>query len=131
MDQFLDNVKELPGVVRIISNEEYNSIGYPRYEESPYVLGQYIIIPDIDTYLKVDAGSGSPKREARSPAHSHGYLPDHPRMYPALVVSGAGILKGQRIGLVRNHDVAPTIAHLLDLSMKNLEGRVLREAMKK
>src|SRR5690606_38762498 len=114
-----------------IGNESFNNMGYPHYEESPYVLGQYIIIPDIDNYLVVDQESKEKQRQKKSPSHSHGYLPDHPRMYPALLLSGNGIRKGQRIGLVRNHDVAPTIAQILGLTMEDMEGRVLTEALEK
>jgi predicted AlkP superfamily pyrophosphatase or phosphodiesterase len=131
LKDFFEKTLALEGVERIIKNDEFPGLGYPRYEESPYVLGQFIIIADIDTFLKVDDSSGSTQRRERSPSHSHGYLPDHPRMHPALVLSGYGIRKNHRIGLVRNHDVAPTIAHILGLSMTDMEGRVLRDALEK
>ena len=50
-------------------------------------------------------------------------------MYPALVVSGAGIKRGVTIGHTSNLDIAPTIAHLLGLEMRNVSGRLLREAL--
>ena len=64
------------------------------------------------------------------PYHGHGYLPDHPDMYPALVLSGSGIARGARLGHVRNVDVAPTIAALLGVELRGVEGRVLREALR-
>jgi predicted AlkP superfamily pyrophosphatase or phosphodiesterase len=131
LELFFEKTMDLGGLERIVRSDEFHALGYPRYGESPYVLGQYIIIPDIDTYLKVDMTSKSTSRMKRTPAHSHGYLPDHPRMYPALVLSGYGVRKGHRIELVRNHDVAPTVSHLLGVSMPNLEGRVLTEALEK
>lgn len=131
LELFFKELLKLEGMNRVIRNEEFVAMGYPRYEESPLVMGQYMIIPDIDTYLVVDTTSTSTRRRERSPSHSHGYLPDNPRMYPALVLSGHGIKKGQRIGSVRNQDVAPTIADILGLSMKNVEGRVLVEAIEK
>jgi hypothetical protein len=51
-------------------------------------------------------------------------------MYPALVLSGAGIARGARLGHVRNVDVAPTIAALLGVAFPGAEGRVLREALR-
>ena len=65
-----------------------------------------------------------------NPFHGHGYLPDHPAMYPALVFSGAGIAPGRRLGHVRNVAVAPTIAALLNIRLPDVEGRVLREAFR-
>ena len=131
LESFFKEVLKLEGVHRVIRNNEYNAIGYPRYEDSPYVMGQYMIIPEIDTYLVVDSKSTSTVRRERSPSHTHGYLPEHPRMYPALVLSGHGIKRGHRIGSVRNQDIAPTIADILKLSMTNVEGRVLVEAFDK
>jgi hypothetical protein len=50
-------------------------------------------------------------------------------MYPALILSGHRIRQNVRIGPVRNHDVAPTIAELLGLRMPDVEGKVLREVL--
>lgn len=122
---------KIKGMHRIVRNEEFHEIGYPHYEEDPHVRGQYIIIPDINTYLVVDTSSTSAQPRERKPSHSHGYLPDHPRMFPALVLSGNGIRRGQRIGSVHNLDIAPTIADILGLSMTGVEGRVVREAFEK
>lgn len=133
LEKFFEEVLKIEGLKQIIPNEDFHSLGYPQYEESPYVLGQYIIIPDIDTKLEVDTSYVSTERHLRkTPYHHHGYLPDHPRMYPAMVLSGYRIKKGQRIGiLVRNHDVAPTIAEILSLDMPGVEGVVLWEALEK
>ena len=95
------------------------------------MAGQFLIVPEIDTYVVVDERSISSERRQRKPSHTHGYMPDHPRMYPALVLSGYGIRKGERIGSVRNHDVAPTIARLLGIQMPGVEGRVLNEVFSK
>lgn len=130
LETFFEDVLAVEGLEKIIRPDEFHELGYPRYEESPYVPGQYIIIPDIDTYLVVDSSSEHSERRERTQAvHTHGYLPDHPRMRPALVLSGNNIRKGQRIGVVQNLDVAPTIAEILGLEMPDLEGRVLWEAL--
>jgi hypothetical protein len=70
------------------------------------------------------------RRPKTTAYHGHGYLPDHPAMFPILVMSGAGIAHGRTVGHVRNIDVAPTIAALLGLELRNVEGRVLTEALR-
>ena len=45
-------------------------------------------------------------------------------MNAVFVASGAGIKRGVKLGSIRNLDVAPTIAKLLGLEMKNIEGKV-------
>lgn len=75
-------------------------------------------------------GTETTRRLKKSPYHGHGYFPDHPAMRPALILSGAGIAPGGRIGHVRNIDVAPTIAALLGLELSDVEGMVLRGALR-
>ena len=91
--------------------------------------GQYMVIGDIDTFVQADP-EGAPGRSRLPEAHhGHGFLPDHPRMYPALILSGRGIRSGERLGHVHNLDIAPTIVRLLGLEMEGLEGRVLEGAL--
>lgn len=131
LDAFFARVLKLEGLQRVVRDDEFPALGYPRYEENDNVAGQYLIVPEIDTYIVVDEKSVSTERRPRKASHTHGYMPDHPRMYPALVLSGYGIRRGERIGSVRNHDVAPTIARLLGIQMSDVEGRVLTEALSK
>jgi predicted AlkP superfamily pyrophosphatase or phosphodiesterase len=117
-------------VQRIAGPDDMHGLGLPRYEESDYVRGHYLLIPDIDSYLVADAASNSTAaRPRRAPSHSHGYLPQHPRMYPMLVLSGAGIKRHVTLPHARNLDITPTIAHLLGLETRNASGKVLQEAL--
>jgi hypothetical protein len=50
-------------------------------------------------------------------------------MYPALVLSGAGIRKGVTIGHTHNRNIAPTIAKLLGIEMNGTSGSPIREAL--
>ena len=111
-----------------------HELGQPSFEESDYVAGQYLLIPDIDLHLVVDRADSSPntplgRRPKRTPSHGHGYLPQHPRMYPSLVLSGAGIRRGIVMRHTRQLDIAPTVARLLELKLEATSGRVLQEAL--
>lgn len=131
LNQFFDSVLKLDGVAKVIRPEEFHQMGYPRYEEDEHVRGHYMIIANVDTYFgrDLDNPSSTALRTKAKPSHNHGYLPQHPKMFPWLVLSGNGIAKGKKIGHVRNHDIAPTIAYLLNLEMPNVEGKVLKEAL--
>jgi xanthosine utilization system XapX-like protein len=50
-------------------------------------------------------------------------------MHATFIAAGAGLRRGVTLELVRNLDVAPTIAALLGLSLTGAEGRVLTEAL--
>ena len=131
LEAVLARVARAPGIDRILRPHEFVALGYPDYASNPYVPGHYIVVADIDTRLVIDpAGSDTTRRLRARPYHGHGYLPDHPSMYPALVLSGAGVANGRTIGHVRNVDVAPTIATLLGVDFPGATGRVLREALR-
>jgi hypothetical protein len=126
----LERARNLEGVARVVGPEEFHKLGLPRYEENPHVPGQYLIIADIDTYLVSQESSSSTARVRKAtPAHSHGYLPDHPRMFPSLVLSGFQVRKGVRLGHTSNYVIAPTISHLLNLEMTGFSSGTLREAL--
>jgi hypothetical protein len=130
LESALGKTLALEGIGRIVRPEAFHDLGYPRYEEDLHVPGQYMIIGDIDTFVVADPDSSSTERRPLAePHHTHGSPPDHPRMYPGLVLSGRGIRRDERIGHVHNLDIAPTIARLLGLEMEGLEGRVLEEAL--
>ena len=116
-----------PGIARVIRGGDFAALGFPDYNDNPYALGHVIVAAGADTHLVIDAKSTSTARRKKAAVyHGHGYLPTHPSMRPALVLSGAGIVKGTRLGQVRNVDVAPTIASLLGVTLSNVEGTGIR-----
>jgi predicted AlkP superfamily pyrophosphatase or phosphodiesterase len=120
----------LPGVARVVRSPEFHALGMPTYDESPFIRGQDMIVADVDTHLAADANNPSTARVPLAPPrHEHGYLPGDPKMFTSLVLSGRGVRKGTTIGHVRSLDVAPTIARLLGIELKDVEGRVLTEAL--
>ncbi|HSC28086.1 MAG TPA: ectonucleotide pyrophosphatase/phosphodiesterase [Vicinamibacterales bacterium] len=130
LDRVLARVAAVPGVARVIRPDDFAALGYPDDADNPYAPGQYIIVADIGLHLVVDPDDSALARRPKArPYHGHGYLPDHPTMYPLLILSGAGIAPGRRLGHVRNIDVAPTIAALLGLEFSGADGGVLTEAL--
>jgi hypothetical protein len=58
---------------------------------------------------------------------THGRSPENPSLHAVFVARGPGIRKNHRIGPISLTDVAPTIAHVLGVSLPNAQGRVLPE----
>jgi len=69
----------------------------------------------------------TPKTEAIK--GTHGYSPFHPALGASFVAWGAGIRAGVTLETISNTDVTPTMAALLGLKMKNLDGRPLKEIL--
>jgi arylsulfatase A-like enzyme len=130
LDRAYQRAATTAGVARIFRSAEFHALGIPTYDESPFIAGQDMIIGEVDTFLTADQANPSTARVPLTPPrHEHGYLPTNPKMFTSLVLSGRGIKKGATIGHVRSLDVAPTIARLLGLEMKDVEGRVLVETL--
>jgi predicted AlkP superfamily pyrophosphatase or phosphodiesterase len=62
-------------------------------------------------------------------AATHGYLASDPELRGIFIASGAGIKRGVRLPHIKNLDIAPTLARLLDLKLPEQEGRVLEEIL--
>jgi arylsulfatase A-like enzyme len=130
LDDVLEEIASLDGIARVVRPEELETLGLPRYEEDPHMLGSYIIIGDVDTRADVDEQGTTTRRTALpTPLYGHACLPSNEAMYPAFLATGRGVKRGARIGHIHNLDIAPTIAALLGLEMEGLEGRVLTEIL--
>lgn len=60
---------------------------------------------------------------------THGYSAKDPELDGIFIANGAGIKKGTRLERMRNVDVAPTIARLLDVPLPNVDGQVLEQIL--
>ena len=61
---------------------------------------------------------------------AHGHVVTEDLLGGACVISGAGIKPGVVIDALKNIDIAPTMAKMLGIEMQNVDGRVLKEALK-
>ena len=119
---------KIPGMAAVIEPKDFARVGQLTPEQDPRS-------PDL--FLSAEDGysfSGSANGETvvsptAGPRGSHGYLTTHPLMYANFVVAGAGIKKGVVLDEISNMDVAPTIAAVLGVKMKDTDGRVLREIL--
>jgi predicted AlkP superfamily pyrophosphatase or phosphodiesterase len=130
LERVLARAAATPGIARIVRPGEFGRLGYPEYATNKYVEGQYLIAGDVATHLTLDATADATRRRRGRAYHGHGYFPDAPSMRAALVMSGAGIAGGRTLRDVRNVDVAPTIARILNVDLPRATGRVLTEALK-
>lgn len=130
--ELLPRLKEicaaLPGVDRVIDAPEANALGMPTPEQNSG-MGDLILYPKNGHVFRADTAGSALVGPALNYAGSHGYFNGDPELDGIFVASGAGIKQGVRLERMRNLDVAPTIAHLLDLHLKNAEGRVLHEIL--
>jgi predicted AlkP superfamily pyrophosphatase or phosphodiesterase len=118
------------GIQDIITPDRYAQFGFP--PPGPDSRMSDLVLAAADDYAFDGAFDGAPVSDIPPGAATgnHGYLNSHPAMRAIFVAWGAGIRPGARLAELRNVDVAPTVAHLLGLEMKNISGRALTGILK-
>jgi predicted AlkP superfamily pyrophosphatase or phosphodiesterase len=104
----------------IIDREQLTRLGGPR--DAAYCLEAE------PGYMFLGATTGEFVRKS-SLKGNHGFLPEKPEMHTGFIAAGRGVKKGVVLDTIRLADVAPTVAVLLGLEMKNTEGRALKEIL--
>jgi hypothetical protein len=94
-------------------------------------MGDLILYPKAGCSFSEAVVGDAVAAPAVNYAGSHGYLASDPELDGLFIASGAGIKRGVKLSRVRNLDVAPTIARLLDVPLPNVEGKVLEEILEK
>lgn len=117
----------IKGVTRVAEPADFGKLGFPPPNER---MADLVLFAD-DRFAFDGAASGETVTDVPAGATpgAHGYISSDPAMNAVFVASGPGIRRGVKLDSVRNLDVAPTVARLLGLEMKNIEGRVLTEAL--
>ncbi len=60
---------------------------------------------------------------------NHGFVATNPKMNAIFIAAGAGIKPGVELGEIDNLDVAPTVAHLLGISLPDTDGKIIAAAL--
>jgi hypothetical protein len=56
---------------------------------------------------------------------THGELPDLPELRASFFVVGSGVPAGKDLGLIDMRSIAPTLAHLIGMSLPSADGKTL------
>ncbi len=127
--ELVPKLKELfaqtEGVAEVLdATASAHALGMPTPAENE-AMGELILYPKAG-YTFTGAATGAVvSGPAVNYGGSHGYSSADPDLDGIFIASGAGIKKGLKIPRVRNLDVAPTIARLLDVPLPNVEGRAM------
>ena len=104
------------GSMRIITGAELPSLnGWP---DAAFVID---LTPG---YVLGDATTG-PLITPRPGGGTHGYLPDHPDMRSAFLISGKSIAAARDLGIIDMRQIAPTFAQILGLRLSAAKERAL------
>ena len=124
-------MKEQEGIAELLGPERFADLGLPDPRKNPQMAD--LILAAKPGY----AFANNPQGEdfitevtlaAGNQGH-HGYLSSNPKMNAVFVAWGRGIKRGAKLGIVKNIDVAPTIARLLDIELPGAQGKSINEIL--
>ena len=119
--------RDQEGIAAVLTPDEFSKYGLP--QPADYEQMADLVLVAKDGY-GVGGGAVGENVVVASEATlgTHGFLSTNPRMNATFIISGAGIRKGETIESVENIDVSPTIAKLLGVEFKGVDGRAVTEA---
>jgi predicted AlkP superfamily pyrophosphatase or phosphodiesterase len=120
----------IPGVSQVIPSEEFAKWGYPKVTPNGRMADLVLAAANDYAFDGSFAGEMNSDVPAGSARGAHGYLNTDPDMRAILVAWGAGIKRGAKSPAKPNVDVAATIAKLLGVEVKGMDGKVLSEFLK-
>ncbi len=122
--QLKQEFAKLEGVDAVYAPDQFADIGQPTLAADPRAADLWLSCQGGYAFADSPAGDKLvvPKE---SQTGTHGYRPDQPALYATCIISGAGVKAGTNLGLVRNLDIAPTIARVLGVDLPNVDGRPL------
>ncbi|MEP7270831.1 MAG: ectonucleotide pyrophosphatase/phosphodiesterase [Acidobacteriota bacterium] len=120
----------LEGVARVVEPADFHGLGMPTPTENNQMAD--LVLVAKDGYSFSGASTGAPVVDIVDGSNpgNHGYLNTDPEMDAIFIAWGNGIRGGQRLGVINNVDLAPTIALLLGLKMEGIAGKELTTILK-
>lgn len=120
-------LRDRPGITGVLEPGQFHALGQPTPDEN--VESPHLILTTEPGYSFDNDVAGEFVADSPNLKGTHGHLTDPPFMHATFVAAGAGLKSGTRLEVIRNIDVAPTIAKLLGFEFPSAEGRVLTEAL--
>jgi predicted AlkP superfamily pyrophosphatase or phosphodiesterase len=112
------------GVTRVLTRAQFKANGLATPEEDPHAPDM-VVLGGNGSYFGDTSAGQIPKSEKPEVRGSHGQDPLLPDLHAMFVGWGVGIKPGTKIGEIKNVDVAPTIARVMQLDLPNAEGKPL------
>lgn len=116
------------GIVRVMEPGEFAEHGLPQPKDYPQ-MADLILVGKEGYGFGAEAVGEDFVVESKTTLGTHGFLSTEPKMNAIFVASGANVAEGKKVGVVRNIDLAPTIARLFRVELPAAEGRVLEEIL--
>jgi len=119
---------EHEGIAEILTPDKSAALHLPDPVRTPQMADPILVAKEGYAFCNESFEDDS-ITEITFAAGSHGYLSTNPKMHGVFVAWGRGIRPGEKLGMVDNVDVAPTIADLLEQKLPGADGKILHEIL--
>lgn len=123
----LELFRSREGIAEIILPEDFGKYGLPQPQDYPQMADLILVAKDGYGFGATATGDDFIVN-SETTVGTHGFLSTNPKMNATFIANGAGIQKGQKIGVIENIDVAPTIAKLLGVKFEGADGKPVDQA---
>ncbi len=117
---------KLEGVKAIVTPDQYDKFGLPQPNANPQA--PHFVLLTEPGYSFNDALTLPVIDESKTLLGTHGHEVSPAWMHATFIAAGKGI-RPTKLDVIQNTQVAPTIARLLGLEMKNVDGKPLVEIL--
>lgn len=124
-----DLFKDQEGVSLVLTPKDFPAYGLAdknTFSQCPDLILSAKKGYTFDTTATGDEAVTAPSEQVKG---THGYDPNEPDLHASFIACGFGIAGGKSLGTITNTSVAPTLAALLGLQMKNVDGKVLQDIL--
>jgi predicted AlkP superfamily pyrophosphatase or phosphodiesterase len=113
----------LDGVAGAWPATDYRALGLPTPAENALVGD--VVLEAAPGYCFGDTAAGGELLGPPKYRGTHGQRPEHPDNQAFFLAAGPGIRRGRTLPALTSRDVAPTIAHVLGITMDGIDGQRL------
>lgn len=129
LEKAVESFRNVEGIEQIIETKDFAQHGLVPPDRDPRMADLVLTAKEGYTFSDTAAGDIIVTPPSEQLKGAHGHSPEHPLMYGTFIAWGAGIKPGTKLTEVRNTDVAPTLARLLGVPMRETDGRALDEIL--
>jgi len=117
----------LEGVANAWGVADFAGLGLPVPDDNPMVGD--LVLEASPGYAFGDEALGDAVLGTPRYRGNHGHRPEHPDNGAFFLAAGAGVRRGAELGTIASRDVAPTVAHLLQVELGDVEGTLVVDAL--
>jgi predicted AlkP superfamily pyrophosphatase or phosphodiesterase len=120
--QVVELFRNAEGIADVVLPAQFSKYGLPQPSEYPPMADIVLAAKDGYGFNGSATGDEFVVKSDGTPG-THGFLSTNERMQATFIASGNGVRRGDRIGVINNIDLAPTIAKLFGVTFDTADGK--------